>query len=748
MRLSTAALAYVATAVAIPVCAAVQWLVYPVLAGASCLVYIPWVALAAAVGGFGPALFAAIFSGASSLWVLARPHELHFERNFPALISAVLVGINVFLAAYLSRRKAASGAGDQRLAGIVESAMDAVLAVDEHQRIVQFNPAAERMFLCSARDALGSPVGRFIPERFRGVHREHIRRFGRTGQTARAMGDLRPLTALRLDGTEFPIEASISQVTVNGHKLFGVIIRDITMRQRTQEALRQSENRFRGIFENAAVGIALTDAQGNLQRYNRRLCEMIGYDPEEIAGMTLQDLTAAADVQLDWERYHLMMRGEQDGHVIQERFLRKDGGMVWVEIHRALQRDQNGRPSYSINVVQDITDRKMSDELLKAAQVSAEHARNRAEEANHAKDEFLAVLSHELRTPLSPILTTAYLLQADPDVDERVRRSMDIIRRNTELQAHLIDDLLDVTRIARGKLQLNRQSVDLGVVLQHAVEVCLPDIQAKDIYFAVDVRDPGQRVEGDAVRLEQVFWNLLKNSIKFTPRDGCLGISSRRGDDGFLSVEICDSGVGMAPAHLTQIFNPFEQGGRTRQFGGLGLGLTISKAIVEMHGGTITAHSEGKDKGAKFVVRLPRLAAAGAAAEARAPVEAGGDSIRILLVEDHPDTATATRLLLESHGHEVAVANTMAVALEIAAQFRVDLVLSDLGLPDGSGLELLPALRERGLAVPAIALSGYGRDEDVQASRRAGFAGHLVKPVTAPQLLETINSLVKKPSGI
>jgi len=396
-----------------------------------------------------------------------------------------------------------------------------------------------------------------------------------------------------------------------------------------------------------------------------------------------------------------------------------------------------------------------------AAKNSAERAKTAAEQANRAKDHFLAVLSHELRTPLTPVVMGVAMLQDKGDLDPAARETLEMIRRNVEMEARLIDDLLDVTRISRGKIELQKQRVELRTVIQRAVEVCKPDIEARRLRFGVDLGpDAPYWIEADVARLQQVFWNLLKNAIKFTPHGGCVGFRCRpegrvQGSEVSASlnpesrtlspcvvVEVNDSGIGMEPEALSRIFNAFEQAERsiTRQFGGLGLGLAISKALVEMHGGKIEAHSEGKGKGATFRVRLPLTVPAGEPTPpaAAAPPQRVVRPLRILLVEDHGVTAKMMRMVLSEEGHTVEMAADVATGLEIASQHDFDLLISDLGLPDASGYDLMRQLRLRGQRLPGIAMSGYGQEEDIQRSYVVGFSAHLTKPASRERLIEAI----------
>jgi two-component system CheB/CheR fusion protein len=392
----------------------------------------------------------------------------------------------------------------------------------------------------------------------------------------------------------------------------------------------------------------------------------------------------------------------------------------------------------------EITQRKQAEEALKAAKDSAEQSKAAADQANRAKDHFLAVLSHELRTPLTPVVMGVSMLQDRSDLAPAARETLEMIGRNVQMEARLIDDLLDVSRIARSKMELQKQRVELCTIIQRAVEVCKPDIEARSLHFGVDIGLAAPYwVEADVSRLQQVFWNLLKNAIKFTPHGGCVGIRCRPNEK-YVVAEVNDSGIGMEPEALTRVFNAFEQAERsiTRQFGGLGLGLAISKALVEMHGGTIEAHSEGRDKGATFRVRLPLTASAAqpeVPAHAAAPMRAVRP-LRILQVEDHGVTAKMMRMVLAKEGHTVETAGDVATALELAGQRPFDLLISDLGLPDGSGHDLMRVLRSRGHNFPGIALSGYGQEEDIRRSYEAGFAAHLTKPASREALIEAVAS--------
>ena len=377
----------------------------------------------------------------------------------------------------------------------------------------------------------------------------------------------------------------------------------------------------------------------------------------------------------------------------------------------------------------------------------AEEARAAAEAANRTKDEFLATLSHELRTPLTPVLLTVHALQADPRLPADLRPELERMRRNIDLEARLIDDLLDLTRIACGKLEIQPEVADVHGLLEHVVAISGGGGADKGIRPRLELCAKESRVWGDPARLEQIFWNLLSNAVKFTDRGGDILVRTDNDAAGCLAVRVIDTGVGIDPETLSRIFNAFEQGGAqvTRRFGGLGLGLAISKALTGLHGGSIEAESAGRGRGATFTVRLPTVSGPSASDLARESRLSGPSRSRhILLVEDHADTAEAVADFLRGAGHRVTLARSVREALSRAREAQdgggespIDLVVSDLGLPDGSGLDIMPELKER-YGLPGIALSGYGMEEDVRRSREAGFELHITKPVAPQALSEAI----------
>src|SRR6266550_1270725 len=372
--------------------------------------------------------------------------------------------------------------------------------------------------------------------------------------------------------------------------------------------------------------------------------------------------------------------------------------------------------------------------------------------ANAAKDQFLALLSHELRNPLSPVIAMVGELEATVPASPDVWRALEVIRRNVELEARLIDDLLDVTRIAKGKLQLSFETVCVHQILQRAYEICREDIAAKHLEVEFRLRASETHVEGDPARLQQVFWNLIKNSVKFTPEKGRITIETHNPAPEKIDVRITDTGMGIEPEKIVKIFNAFEQGqiSITRRFGGLGLGLAISKALIDAHGGKIRVESPGKDRGSTFSLNLktvPAPSTAGDGAEEGPSGNREGEPRmptlrRVLVVDDHRDTCTGMKMMLERRGYEITVAHSAEQAVEKTHEQNFDLLISDIGLPGRSGYDLMRELRDsKGLL--GIALSGFGTEHDVSKARAAGFSEHLTKPINFERLEEAIQNLLE-----
>ncbi|MEY2502950.1 MAG: hypothetical protein QOI07_3284 [Verrucomicrobiota bacterium] len=510
---------------------------------------------------------------------------------------------------------------------------------------------------------------------------------------------------------------------------------------RVREAkLRESQERLQLATEAADIGtFDFFPSTGELQ-FSERSRQMFGIPP---------------GVKVSYDTYLSGVHPE-DRHIVHETVERvrepgssgrfeieyrtigiADGKERWVAERGQALLDSAGEITRFIGTMLDITHRKNAEILL-------QRAKNEAEDANRAKDRFLAMLSHELRTPLTPVLMTIASMRREPNLSDEVRHDLEVLQRNVELEALLIDDLLDLTRIAHGKLELHSDAVDVHSTIEHALSISGGDLVAKKIQVIRHFNAREHHCWADPARLQQVFWNLIKNSAKFTPEGGRIEISTRNNDSHQITVEIRDTGIGIEESVMPRIFDAFEQGGGTvtSKYGGLGLGLAICKRVIDLHHGSIKAESEGKDRGAKFTVTLNAMETS----MLEGPVlflESEPPRIKhvqILFVEDHADTARVLGKIMRNAGFDVTHAGSVAEARALAGSRHFDLLISDLGLPDGTGLDLMKALRDA-QGMTGIALSGFGTDDDVMASGAAGFAAHLTKPVEWERLRAEIEKL-------
>jgi len=366
------------------------------------------------------------------------------------------------------------------------------------------------------------------------------------------------------------------------------------------------------------------------------------------------------------------------------------------------------------------------------------------ETANRTKDHFLAMLSHELRTPLTPVISALEALEIEPAQTREVKSALAMIRRNVELETQLIDDLLDFTRIAKDKLQLRFAPVDAHAAISDVVEMCRAEAESKKLQVHLNLRANTHYVAADAAKFQQIIWNLLKNATKFTPEDGEIAISSSNPSPEVLTITVRDTGIGMESEVMQRIFDPFEQGNRSfeRRFGGLGLGLAISKSLAQAHGGTLTAQSDGRNRGSTFLLSMQTISPTeGLDVPAKTTGERSRQGLRILLVDDHEDTCTALEKLLVRRGHLVAATHNMRSAMEAAVRNQFDLLISDIALPDGNGMELMMQMRAIS-KIPGIAISGFGNNGDIEKSLQAGFAEHLIKPVKLDALEAAIERAI------
>jgi len=909
-----------------------------------------------------------------------QPSETHVAPNAESLQEELL---------RLQQALTESRNSEQLLAGLIESALDAIISVNERQCIVLFNPAAERMFGLTAAEALGQPIDTLLPEGSRRKHAEHIRMFAHTGESSRQLVGPGYVRGRRASGELFPVDASISQINVQGRRLFTVILRDISVRLRDEQALRESEERLALFAATTFEGIVISE-RGRILDCNEQFARMLGYTVQELVGRRIEELvvpnerervaenirlgresivehamlrmdgghiiviahgkttpagapdgrrvTAVRDIterkqteqalRERTERYELVLAGSQsaiwdwdvpgrrvhfssqwkalrgfaddevgdseeewsagihlddvqqvlaavqahfDGKTpvfAEEYRIRcKDGELKWIFDRGIAQRDASGHVIRMAGSESDITERKQIEQALRDSQADLNRAqsvgqigswrlnvqrnelhwsdenhhifgipvgtsltyetflstihpddrayvdrmwtaalqgapydiehrliadgvvkwvRERAElefdeqgsllggfgttqdvtglkqaeqaliEADQRKDEFLAMLAHELRNPLTPIRNAAHVLGRLSTQEPRVKWAQQVIERQVGHLTRLVDELLDVSRIVRGKVALKMEPVELATVVNQALDMARPLIDS--MRHQITLRLPGQpvRLEGDPVRLAQIVLNLLDNASKYTPEGGRIEVEASVAGP-VVEIRVRDNGMGIAADLLPQIFDLFQQGERTldRSQGGLGIGLTLVKRLVELHGGLLEAHSAGAGMGSEFTIWLPVLP--GTSATARPELLQAHPATahcRVLVVDDDPAVSDSMSVLLQIEGHEVRVAASGEAALDLACSFRPQLVLLDIGLQGMDGYEVARLLRAQQAVdekLCLVAVTGYGHEAARARSEEAGFDRHLVKPVSPETLCELLaevgNAPVARTSG-
>ncbi|MBE2283861.1 MAG: response regulator [Prosthecobacter sp.] len=502
-------------------------------------------------------------------------------------------------------------------------------------------------------------------------------------------------------------------------------------------SLTGADQPYRVYVERMQEGAVTVSGDGVILFCNLRFAEMVESSLERVIG-SLITAHLPADT---WLRLAQVVTG--DGGVVKERAEMNGLAARQTPVLLTASELPLGDHRVLCLVVTDLSEQEEN--------VRLRTAKEEAENASMAKDHFFAALSHELRTPLKPVLMTLSALEADSSLRADVRADVLMMKRNIELETKLVDDLLDLNRIATGKLKLVVEAVDLNEAVRQACDICRSQEGNEHVQFEFDFDSAAGSVAADPSRLHQVLWNVLKNSIKFARDKGPIRVSTRKLPAGLGEVRVQDQGIGISAAALPRIFDAFEQGGAniTRQFGGLGLGLAISRAIIDRHEGSIRAESDGLGHGATFIIEIPACDADPAAEQGDALPEARPHDrrLRLLVVEDHADTLRTLTRLLTRAGFDVLGVSNVKRAVEVATTERFDLVLSDLGLPDGSGYEVMRRVRSL-RDVPGIAMSGYGMDNDLQRSREAGFSEHLTKPVEFAALRRAIVRLASGASVV
>jgi PAS domain S-box-containing protein len=510
-----------------------------------------------------------------------------------------------------------------------------------------------------------------------------------------------------------------------------------------ERALRETETHFRLLVDALKDYAVITlDQAGRIRTWNSAAERILGFVAHDVVGRSASVFFGEEDRNRNVFELELES-ARRDGSANDDRWLwRKDGRSFFASgVTTAIRSETHELIGYS-KIIRDVTEEHMAADALRIA-------KEQAETANRAKDHFLAVLSHELRTPLTPIVAAVRLLEMRHGLPPETQPTLELIRRNVELEARLIDDLLDLTSIARGKLSLNFANVVLETLLTSALDMSESDLRGKGLTLETTFDAESTLVFGDAARLQQIVWNLMKNAVKFTPAGGRIRVRTWNPDPSTIAISVTDTGIGISADALPRIFSAFEQADDsiTQAFGGLGLGLAIASTLAQKHGGTLTAQSDGRDQGARFTLTLPVVKVQ--AADPASPREVAGPaeivrSLRVLLVEDNESTSSAMAQVLEVLGHQVGVATNVAEALALARNESFDLLVSDIGLPDGSGLDVARAWNQLQPGRPSVAITGYGMDEDIRRCHDAGFVDHLTKPVNFARLEALIHSLARR----
>ena len=494
---------------------------------------------------------------------------------------------------------------------------------------------------------------------------------------------------------------------------------DITERKRAEQALRDSEEQFRSIVSQSIAGVAEVDLTGRYLFVNDRYCEIVQRSREELLELRMQDISVGEELKENLALFEKLGR-EGAPFIIEKRYIRPDGSEVWVNNSVSGLRDAQGRVKAVVAVSVDVTDRRRAEEALR--------------EADRRKNEFLATLAHELRNPLAPIRNSLQLLQLAGDDPEMQEQARSVMERQLQQMVRLIDDLLDISRITRNRLELRKERIEIATVVQSAMEATRPFIESFGHELVITLPTEPIYLHADLTRLAQVVSNLLNNAAKYTNRGGRISLVARHiGGEVVLSVK--DNGIGIAPEHVSGLFEMFSQvtTALERSHGGLGIGLALVRGLVEMHGGHVEARSEGLGHGSEFLIRLPVLAESTVRKQLASETSnsAAPAKCRILVVDDNKDSAATLTMMLRLTGHEAHSAHDGLEAVEAAGWFYPDVVLLDIGMPKLNGYEAAARIRQQpwGKKMVLVAVTGWGQEEDKQRAKHAGFDHHLTKPL-------------------
>ena len=685
--------------------------------------FLPFVAaitLSAWYGGFRAGILATLASMAGGVWIAMQPppsFDPSRGRDLFGLVIFFAIGTIVSLLCenlLVTRR---------RLGVTLQSIGDGVIVTDSHGRVSSMNAVAERLTGWSQDEARRRPlveVFHIVDETTRQSAPNPVLRALREGMIS---GLANHTVLIAKDGTETPIDDSAAPVRNDDGVVSGCVLvcRDGAVRRSAE----RSHALLAAVVESSDDAIVSKTLEGIITSWNGGAERIFGYTAAEAIGRPITMIVPPDRLEEERDILARLRRGEPVTHFETVRRT-KDGRDLAMSVTISPIRDESGAIVGASKVGRDITERKRLERERR--------------EADRRKDEFLATLAHELRNPLAPIRNALQIIRR-PGADRgAVETARDIMERQLEQMVRLIDDLLDVSRISRGLLELRREPVELDAIVSHAVEASRPLIETAGQLLTVDLPDEPVLLDADLQRLAQVFSNLLNNASKFTPAAGRISIEGRR-EDGRVAIAVRDTGVGIPPDKIGSIFDLFTQVDTPleRTQSGLGIGLTLVRRIVEMHGGTVEARSEGPGAGSEFVVRLP-VVGDREPADHSVPVLADAAAAgrrRVLVVDDNKDGADSLAMLLKAAGHQVYTAHDGLEALASADRLHPDVMLLDIGLPKLNGYEVCRRIRREpwGAGIIVIALTGWGQEEDRKKSTEAGFDAHLVKPVRQEELM-------------
>jgi PAS domain S-box-containing protein len=647
---------------------------------------------------------------------------------------------------------------------LVQSVTDyAIFLLDPRGYVVSWNPGAERMKGYRAEEIIGKHFSKFYPKEaiaasFPDYELDVAARAGRFEDEG---------WRVRKDGSFFWANVVITALHDESSALigFGKVTRDLTERRAHEESLRQSEERFRLLVDGVVdYAIFMLDANGRIVTWNTGAERINGYGADEIVGRHFSIFYPKDAVDSGWPEHELHVAAAEGRYQEEGWRVRKDGARFWADVTITALRDESGHLRGFAKLTRDLSERKraetregygeLRDQILEAERA----ARIEAQQTARMKDEFLATLSHELRTPLSAILgwTQVLRMRTRGSDDHQVQQALTVIERNARAQVQLIDDLLELSRILSGQVRLDVQRVPMADVIRGAIESAQPAADAKGVRLESVLDARRGVVSGDAGRLQQVIWNLLSNAIKFTSKGGKVQVLLERVNS-HIEVTVSDTGIGISPDFLPHVFGRFTQQDSTpaRKYGGLGLGLAISKQLVELHGGSIHAKSAGEGRGAAFIVRLPLVLVEPADGQESAAGEGGEiqtalpdlQGVHVLVVDDEGDARELVRDVLQGQGASVTTVASAEEALAFLHSSKPDVIVSDVGMPGTDGYQLMRTYRERepkGRIIPALALTAFARAEDRKRAMLAGYQAHLAKPFDIAELVLTVASLLHR----